>query len=734
MEIQKLYRPYTPSRQDAGFLERTFTGHEHLLSDLLVSIEDQSLKPTHQHWLLIGPRGIGKSHTTAMLWHRVEATPNLNERWLPIWFPEEAAGIITLRDFMEKVLMLAREVLIKEGSSDSGQRFDEILKATHGEMNDRKAINRIKAFLLDWKDENQRKILVLLENADRVLGNRIVKKLPDEKWLRDLLMNNDLFLLIATSPTFFNQVINKDRPLYELFRIEVIDDLSFDESLDLLVKYAKEEKRTDLVKAFEKKNNRIKAIHALTGGNPRLLVMLYILIQDSVLNISDVEVGFFNLLEELTPYFQSRMAQLKAQEEKILVAFAEGPELLTPAEVGRKVRMATNLVTAHLKRLQSEGFIKKIEKPVKGKKGTLYRLSETIYRYWYQMNSERNREMAEIFVRFIVLYYTYKEIRHIYSATSGRIKPIREKDASRELMYLEAAMDVAKTIELGKLWKTIEKAKEKERPIDEIKKIYQQMIEIDPEDLDVLNNYGVYLCIAGEFEAGITYFRKMVTFAEKIQDMEYQGSAYNNWGIALSELAGLKGDEGLFRESFKKYALAVKYKKDNHEAYNNWGTALSELAELKGDEGLFRESFKKYALAWGLIYQLQALDHPLMVNTALKTVMTGFLINREDEADRTFSELVGGLPRVVDLETSVPYFFDFFRSMARQDNTAVASWFLEQLMGTKFRKELTPLLPLKFLFSYLENKDESIIRRQPPEIQKVLREMISEIEEGKEEG
>ena len=779
MEIQKLYRPYTPSRQDPSFLERTSTGHEDLLSDLFVSIEDQVRKTTHQHWLLIGPRGIGKSHIIALLQNRVKSNPILYKRWLPIWFPEEAAGIITLRDFMEKVMKLSRDELIKEGSSDNGRRFDELLEATHGEVNDRKAINRIRAFLLDWKEENHRKILVLLENADRVLGNRIAKKLPDEKWLRDLLMNKDLFLLIATSPTFFKQVVNKDRPLYELFRIEVIDDLSFDESLDLLIKYAKEERRADLVKAFKTKSNRIKAIHALTGGNPRLLVMLYILIQDSVSNISDVEVAFFNLLEELTPYFQSRMAQLKAQEEKILVAFAEGPELLTPAEVGRKIRMATNLVTANLKRLQSAGFIKRIEKPVKGRKGTLYRLSETIYRYWYQMNSERNREMAEIFVRFIVLYYTYSEIRQIYIATSGSTKPVADKgvsgsvkDASREMKYVEAAMVLAKTAESQRFWKLVAKAKEERRSIDEIKKIYQEMIEIDRENLDVLNDYGIYLCTTGELEAGIIYFGKMLALAEKAKERGYQGGAYYNWGNALSDLArlkgdegffresfekyalavkykkdkheayynwgnalsdlaSLKGDEGFFRESFEKYALAVKYKKDNHEAYNNWGIALSDLASLKGDEGFFRESFEKYALAWDLIKVLKQLDHTLMVNTALKMVLTAHLVGKGDEADHTFTELVGALSKVVQLKAAIPYFFGFFKSMAGQGKTSIAGRYLEQLLNTKFRKELDPLLPLRFLFKYLEQKDESVIRRQPPEIQKILKEMISEIEEGK---
>jgi hypothetical protein len=69
--------------------------------------------------------------------------------------------------------------------------------------------------------------------------------------------------------------------------------------------------------------------------------------------------------------------------------------------------------------------------------------------------------------------------------------------------------------------------------------------------------------------------------------------------------------------------------------------------------------------------------------------------------------------------------------MAGQGKTSIASRYLEQLLNTKFRKELDPLLPLQFLFKYLDQKDESVIRRQPPEIQKILKEMISEIEEGK---
>lgn len=695
MDIKKIYRPYTPSRQDETFLECTTTGRKQLLEDLFASIAAQWKKPTHQHWMLIGPRGIGKSHIITLLHHKIKNTPELNSKWLTIWIPEEAAGIISLRDFMEKIISLSREEFEKEGLPDQANEFKALREKVHKQENDLKAINQTRSYLIDWKDNNQRKILILLENADRVIGLRIAKNLKDEKWLRDLLMNHDLFLIVGTSPTFFNHIINKDHPLYELFRVEVLEDLSLDESIQLLINYAQAEKRTDLIHEFKTKTTRIEAIYTLTGGNPRLLIMMYILIQDSVRNIDEVETGFYNLLEELTPYFQYRLGQLTDKEEKILVAFAEGPELLTPAEVGRKMRMATNVVTANLKRLQQAGFIKRIEKPIKGRKGTLYRLSETVYRYWYQMNSERNREMAEIFIRFIVLYYTYKELKQIYSFRS----PEQAKDSKtsmgalespRDKQYIEKALKEAKYIESAKLEDSIQRAKDEGRPANEIAAIYQELVELHPDDLNILNQYAIFLVQLGKIEEATTYFKKISEIAEKTKDREY-----------LSR------------------------------GHNNWGTALSDLARLKGDEELFRESFEKYALAWNLIKDFEKFTHPLMLNTGLEALRVATIVGNEEAADQIFSEISGSLGKIVDFKTVVPFFFDFFKSMAIQGKIAEASNYLERFFKTRYKKQLNALLPFNFLFQYLESKDDSIIRRQPPELQKILNELIKEIEKEK---
>ena len=482
--MKTIYHPYTPSRQDPGFLERTATGRDKLLSVLLAGIEQESRQPEHQ--LLIGPRGIGKSHIIALLHHKIKSSARLMAKWLPASFPEEAAGIITLRDFMEKVTRLSSEELEDAGLSDDALKFREILEVTDGESSNREAANQLRSFLIGWTKKNQRKILILLENADRVIGDRITKRLTDEKWLTDLLMNEDIFYLIATSATFFKQITDEDHPLCKLFRVDVIDELSLEESTELLIKYAAEEGRTTLVKELKTRTNRAQAIYTLAGGNPRLLIMLYILIRNSDANITNVEAGFFSLLEDLTPYFQSCMAQLTAQEEKVLVAFAEVPEFLGPEEVSRNIHMQTDEVTVHLQRLESAGFVKKIEKSTllscKGDELTIYRLSATSFRYWYQMNSEKNKEMSEIFIRFLILYYSYSEIEQIYLSRStklleGKNAPTVETDARRELRYLEIAMRLAKKEEIQTLLTSLEKGLKKKSSADGIKHIYEDLLK-----------------------------------------------------------------------------------------------------------------------------------------------------------------------------------------------------------------------------------------------------------------
>ena len=80
-----LYNPRaTPPEQ----LEAMLVGREPLLKELLANLQEQARGQTRQHWLIRGPRGMGKTHLTGIIHHRVSNDPKLSEAYLPLWLGE----------------------------------------------------------------------------------------------------------------------------------------------------------------------------------------------------------------------------------------------------------------------------------------------------------------------------------------------------------------------------------------------------------------------------------------------------------------------------------------------------------------------------------------------------------------------------------------------------------------------------------------------------------------------
>jgi tetratricopeptide (TPR) repeat protein/chaperonin cofactor prefoldin len=111
------------------------------------------------------------------------------------------------------------------------------------------------------------------------------------------------------------------------------------------------------------------------------------------------------------------------------------------------------------------------------------------------------------------------------------------------------------------------------------------------KDIDDLNKRRIELINSGNFEEAIK------CSAEVARLDPNNVSAFNNWGNALYNLAKIKQDESLYRESCEKYERAAQLKPDYVSAFYNWGNALSDLALIKQDESLFVESCEKYEKA-----------------------------------------------------------------------------------------------------------------------------------------
>jgi DNA replication protein DnaC len=112
---------FTPSMNEPATLEAIFTAREPLLQQLLSRIRDSAETGNCHYSLLVGPRGIGKSHLVSLVYHRVKANPALSERLRIAWLLEDPYSV-------DSYAALLREILIQLNEEYSVPRWDEKLE------------------------------------------------------------------------------------------------------------------------------------------------------------------------------------------------------------------------------------------------------------------------------------------------------------------------------------------------------------------------------------------------------------------------------------------------------------------------------------------------------------------------------------------------------------------------------------------------------------------------------
>ena len=234
--MQSLY-PYTPRKMPFEDLESTFVGREQLIDDLISNIKEQPGKKALQHWMIIGTRGMGKSHIIAMIYYIVKQEKNLKTAWTPVLMNEEEQGIFSLHTLFIRIVTKLGEELIVENKQRSDDVMAFISKMRNGNHSQSDIIDYAVSYLKDYVKSSGKKLLVFMENADDVF-KKYVSKNNEIKRLRNILQQDNFMMLVATSPTFFGGISKNSAPLYDFFRIRRLDLLSFDEAVELLKRWA----------------------------------------------------------------------------------------------------------------------------------------------------------------------------------------------------------------------------------------------------------------------------------------------------------------------------------------------------------------------------------------------------------------------------------------------------------------------------------------------------------------
>ena len=378
-------------------LRHTTVAREHVLENTVASLRGSVPRKSKGHLLFIGPRGIGKTHLLSCIEEAVRSDTVLDERIVVARFPEESNRILSFADFLIGLCGILGEVLKEEGC------WAELLAEIETEEDDAKVADTLVPAIREENRRHGRTLVIMIENLGEVLSRQIRDR-TGVAALRKFLMADNGCLLVATAPMHFDGITDIRQPFYDFFDIQMLESLSFEETVEVIRRNLEWERRTDLLASMEDMRPRLEALYRMTGGNPRLTMMLHELIAHE--SVAGVQEQFHVLLDRITPFYQARMADLPPGQRALLECLASmRDEEKTPAAIAARMRMSQQETSSLLKRLSDAHYLRSEQHPRDGR-SRLYAIREGFFDIWLAMNLSRGaRTRLPFLLEFFRLFY-----------------------------------------------------------------------------------------------------------------------------------------------------------------------------------------------------------------------------------------------------------------------------------------------------------------------------------------
>ena len=578
-------------------LEKIFVQRHQLAEKLVEQIRESATTNHKSFQLLIGMRGIGKTHLISLIYYRVAKIEDLKDKLLIAWLREEEWGVESFLDLLFRIFRALEKEYPTEYKEIINQQVEALYQSSP-EQAEQEAARLLREFV------GERTLLLLMENLDELFQG--FTKTGKQQFL-DYIQTYSFITILATSINPFPQ----KTPFHKLFACSKLKPLSIDDAVDLLRNIAELDKDTTDLSSFlqtPKGRARVEAIHQLAGGNPRVYVIFFQFLSRK--SLDDLVEPFMNTLNELTPYYQARMQSLSSQQRKIIEFLVDRRSAVPVKEIAQRCFITQQTASGQLKKLLDMGYVCSTSQG----RESYYELREVLMRFCLEVKKQRGG-VVRLFVDFLRLWCTKEELQE-------RLEKLSDaemlSEGSLERAYLSETLQkmsqdsLQQTANLANL-----KSKGKDPQIeaywDELQAYVEQndylsALSIAEKLLEIQENAGHWL-VQGfilnelkQYENAIASYDKALEFKPDYHEAWYnRGSALYNLGRLEEAIASydkaleIKPDKdeawhnrgyalddlGRFEEAIASYDKALEIKPDNHEAWNNRGIALRKLGRLE---------------------------------------------------------------------------------------------------------------------------------------------------------
>ena len=402
MKRQRLYNPaqLAPDELRASFIARRET-----LEELLRVIRQEKPGRPCQHFLLIGPRGMGKTTLGLRFLLSIEDDPELATSWQAVAFDEESYGIGDLADFW----LTALHHLSRATDDPAWAERADALRQDESDA-ERQAVYA-RAALRDFCQESGKRLVLFVENLDIIFGQLGGERAVHA--LRASLIEHSDILLVGSANTVFEAIRGHGEPFYEFFRLLVLEGLGPEDTRRMLASFTDGDGGAELPEALYREPGQAERMRKLTGGNPRLLVLACRILSESPLGslLDNLE----RLIDEQTPFFKARIEELPVQGRRVLHCLAAGWKPMLAREIADAAKLSSSHASAQLRQLVDKGYARELRLP--RTKRVRYEVCDRFYNIYYLLRFSRTRrQRLEHLVHLLHDLFGQTAMRAMYPA------------------------------------------------------------------------------------------------------------------------------------------------------------------------------------------------------------------------------------------------------------------------------------------------------------------------------